>query len=104
MAVSTPSTAKRSKPAETTLNLHPHIRERWSPRSFREDSVSLEDLRTLLEAARWAPSSSNEQPWRFIVARKEDKETFAKVLSVLNESNQVWARKTVGPGTMSASR
>jgi nitroreductase len=91
MAASNPSTTL-SKPAESASNLHPHIRERWSPRSFRDAPVSLEDLWTLLEAARWAPSSSNEQPWRFIVGRKEDKETFAKVLSVLVEGNQAWAK------------
>src|SRR6185312_10835149 len=92
MAASNPSVATFSKPAESKSNLHPHIRERWSPRSFRDAPVSLEDVKTLLEAARWAPSSSNEQPWRFIVGRKEDQETFAKVLRVLVESNQVWAK------------
>ncbi len=91
MAASNPPTTL-SKPAESKSNLHSLIRERWSPRSFRDASVSLEDVRTMLEAARWAPSSSNEQPWRFIVGRREDKETFAKVLSVLVESNQVWAK------------
>lgn len=92
MSASNPSVTALSKSAESKSNLHPHIRERWSPRSFRDSSVPLEDVRTLLEAARWAPSSSNEQPWRFILGRKEDKDTFLKVLSVLNESNQVWAK------------
>lgn len=92
MAASNPSVTALSKPAESKSNLHPHIRERWSPRSFRDASVSPEDVRALLEAARWAPSSANEQPWRFIIGRREDKEAFAKVLSVLVEGNQVWAR------------
>lgn len=85
-------TAHLRKPAETDANLHPLIRERWSPRAFRDESVSPEDVRTILEAARWAPSSSNEQPWRFIVARKEDEETFAKIVSTLVEFNQGWAK------------
>jgi nitroreductase len=92
MAASNPSFTAPSKPADSQADLHPHIRERWSPRSFRNASVSLKDVRTLLEAARWAPSSSNEQPWRFIIGRKEDKDTFSKLLSVLNDSNQVWAK------------
>ncbi len=80
------------KPADTKANLHPHIRERWSPRAFQNKSVAREDLKALLEAARWAPSSSNEQPWRFIVAAKEDRENFEKVLSTLVEFNQGWAK------------
>jgi nitroreductase len=68
------------------------VRDRWSPRAFSERSVSVDDLALLLEAARWAPSSSNEQPWRFIVARKEDADSFAKIHSVLVESNQTWTK------------
>lgn len=49
-------------------------------------------LLNLFEAARWAPSSRNEQPWRFIVAVKEEQETFAKILSCLNERNRLWAQ------------
>jgi nitroreductase len=80
------------KPADTKANLHPLIRERWSPRAFRDGGVPVDDLKTLLEAARWAPSSANEQPWRFIVARKEDPETFGRVLGSLVEFNQEWAK------------
>jgi nitroreductase len=80
------------KSADTQLELHPFVRDRWSPRAFSGRSISVEDLARLLEAARWAPSCSNEQPWRFIVARKEDAATFAKILSVLDESNQIWTR------------
>jgi nitroreductase len=81
-----------SKSADTQLKLHPFIRDRWSPRAYSEKSVSSGDLEILLEAARWAPSCSNEQPWRFIVARKEDQEGFAKILSVLDEGNQIWTK------------
>jgi nitroreductase len=54
--------------------------------------VSPETLRSLFEAARWAPSSSNEQPWAFIVGTKDDLETHSKILSTLVEFNQGWAK------------
>jgi nitroreductase len=65
---------------------------RWSPYSFANRSVSDEDLRSLFEAARWAPSSYNEQPWSYIVAKKEDPDEFARLLSCLVEGNQAWAK------------
>ena len=69
------------------------IRERWSPRAFdlaRE--ITRGDLHRLFEAARWAPSSFNEQPWRFVVAdRQRTPETFAGLYTSLDRSNQVWA-------------
>lgn len=68
------------------------IRKRWSPRAFDDRDVSANDLRTLLEAARWAPSSFNEQPWRFLVARRTDPEAFERMLGCLKESNREWAR------------
>ncbi len=54
--------------------------------------MSDDDVRSLFEAARWAPSSYNEQPWRWCVATKSDSEGFARLLSCLVESNQVWAK------------
>lgn len=80
------------KPAPTDCEIHPLIRDRWSPRAFSPASVSEADLRALLEAARWAPSCFNEQPWRFLVARREDEAGFARLLSCLVEANQVWAK------------
>ena len=65
---------------------------RWSPYSFANRLVSDEDLRSLFEAARWAPSSYNEQPWSYIVAKKEDPDEFARLLSCLVEGNQAWAK------------
>jgi nitroreductase len=82
-----------SKPADSPADLHPFVRDRWSPRAFSDQSVSVSDLHTLLEAARWAPSSTNYQPWRFIVARKEDQAAFQKILHVLVEGNQGWAKQ-----------
>ncbi len=67
------------------------IRHRWSPRSFADRDVSPVDLKTVFEAASWAASSYNEQPWRFFVGRRHS-ETYQKILSTLMEMNQQWAR------------
>jgi nitroreductase len=72
--------------------VHVLITKRWSPYSFASRSVPDEDLRSLFEAARWAPSSYNEQPWNYIVAKKENPEEFQRLLSCLVDGNQVWAR------------
>jgi nitroreductase len=79
-------------PAKSEHPVHALIQNRWSPRAFSEESISPETLRSLFEAARWAPSSNNEQPWAFIVATKDEKEPFAKILSTLVEFNQSWAK------------
>jgi nitroreductase len=80
------------KTASTDHPVHELIRERWSPRSFSDKHVPNDALRSLFEAARWAPSSSNEQPWAFIVGTKEDTDTHAKLLSTLVEFNHGWAK------------
>lgn len=67
------------------------IEERWSPRSFADRPVPPETLHRLLDAARRAPSSYNEQPWRFLVARKEDGEPWGEILACLTENNRRWA-------------
>jgi nitroreductase len=81
-----------NKPASTDHPVHKLIRERWSPRAFSAEVVPAEALRSLFEAARWSPSSSNEQPWAFIVATKEDPVSHTKLLSTLVEANQSWAK------------
>lgn len=68
----------------------PIFHERWSPRSFSDREVSSVDLKKVFEAARWAPSSYNEQPWRFIVGRRGS-ETYKKIYSTLVGFNQQWA-------------
>ncbi|HJZ64463.1 MAG TPA: nitroreductase family protein [Candidatus Acidoferrum sp.] len=68
------------------------IKNRWSPRAFSDKPVSSEVLRSLFEAARWAPSSNNEQPWAYIVATKDDPENFEKSLGALIEFNANWAK------------
>ena len=80
------------KPAPTDVPMNEIIRNRWSPRAFAAKSIGPDVLRSLFEAARWAPSSNNEQPWAYIVAAKEDAENFAKLVSILVEFNQNWAK------------
>lgn len=82
-----------SKVTPIAYEIHDVLSKRWSPRAFSDRSVPVEVLRSLLEAARWAPSCFNEQPWRFMVARREQKEAFAEALSCLNEKNQSWAKE-----------
>ncbi len=69
------------------------IRERWSPRAFdAARPVSMDELWRLFEAARWAPSSRNEQPWRFVVThRQQSPESYQALFSALDASNQAWA-------------
>lgn len=69
----------------------PIILERWSPRSFADRDVSAHDLRTIFEAARWAPSSYNEQPWRFFAGHRNS-ETYGKILDALVPFNHDWAK------------
>ena len=68
----------------------PAVLARWSPRSFADRDVSPADLRTVFEAARWAASSFNEQPWRFIVGLRNSL-TYKKIFSTLIGFNQNWA-------------
>jgi len=72
--------------------LVPAIAHRWSPRSYKETPVSSHDLKLILEAAQWAASSSNLQPWRFLVGVKGS-ETYSKIFSALVPFNQSWAGK-----------
>jgi nitroreductase len=68
------------------------IARRWSPRAFADRAVEPQKLQSVMEAARWAPSSSNEQPWHFIIATKDQVADYQRVLSCLVEKNQQWAR------------
>ena len=80
------------RPADTRYPIHDLLRHRWSPRAFDSRSVEPEKLGSILEAARWAPSSYNEQPWAFILATKDDKPEWERLLSCLVEVNQAWAK------------
>jgi nitroreductase len=80
---------KKAPPAEGVL---PAIHGRWSARSFSERGVSPETLRKVFEAARWAASSGNVQPWRFVVGLKGS-ETYEKIAGTLGGANKAWAPK-----------
>jgi nitroreductase len=89
-----PATASQiheAKKAPHVDGVLPIFHERWSPRSFADRKVTPETLAKVFEAARWAASSFNEQPWRFIVGVRGS-ETYAKIFESLGEFNQKWAR------------
>jgi len=84
----------QEKYATTSVNIHELIAKRWSPRSFDPNkAISRDDLLALMEAARWAPSCFNDQPWRFVICDKSaDPESWQTAFSLLAEKNQLWAK------------
>lgn len=76
---------------QSKYNINPLFLNRWSPRSFNPTDISDEELYRLFEAARWAPSSFNGQPWRFIYA-KRNTENWNKFLDLLIDFNRSWAK------------
>jgi nitroreductase len=82
----------KANPAKNIHPLHDLIRHRWSPRSFENRPVEHAKLRSLFEAARWAASSYNAQPWYYIVATKDEPEAYKKILDCFVEFNQGWAK------------
>jgi len=70
--------------------IDPQFINRWSPRAFSPESIDKATLLTFFEAARWAPSSYNSQPWRFIYATR-DSEHWTQFLGFLNDFNRSWA-------------
>jgi nitroreductase len=83
------ATSRRAATEHPVLDV---IADRWSPYAFADRAVPRAELLSLLEAARWAASSYNEQPWSYILASKEQPEDFAAALSCLVEGNQAWAK------------
>ena len=80
-----------SKEAKTIYEIHPFLKQRWSPRAFEDKAIEVDKIQRILEAARWSPSASNEQPWFFIVGQKDDP-TYQKIFDSLVEFNQLWAK------------
>ena len=79
------------KKASTRVPLHPLLADRWSPRGFDASSpVDDEALVAILEAARWAPSANNSQPWRFVVTKRDDP-GFERLHALLMPGNRTWA-------------
>lgn len=81
-----------NKTAKTDHPVHDWIAQRWSPRAFANKPVPRDVVARLFEAARWAPSTYNEQPWAFLVALKEDSDEYQRALSCLVEFNQSWVK------------
>lgn len=80
------------KRAKTDHSIHEPLADRWSPRAFSDRMVEKEKILAMLEAARWAPSSFNEQPWSFIIATKDNPKEYERLLNCLAEGNIQWAR------------
>lgn len=79
------------KPAVTSVQIHELLANRWSPRGFKADyKIPSTELTAMLEAARWAPSSTNSQPWKFAVAHKGDA-LFTQLVETLSGYNKSWA-------------
>jgi nitroreductase len=81
-----------SKKASPSVPIHELLAERWSPYSFSARAVSVADLKALFEAARWAASSYNEQPWSYFVATKANADEHERLLSCLVPANREWAK------------
>ena len=81
------------KPADTQFPIHDLLSRRWSPRAFAERPVEPDKVQRLLEAARWASSCFNEQPWVFIIATAGQPAEHRKLLNCFVEGNQVWAKQ-----------
>ena len=81
------------KRAVTTYPINDLLASRWSPRAFADRAIPTDVLGSLFEAARWAPSSRNLQPWRFVIAaRHHDVDGFARILSTLVGANKSWGK------------
>ena len=78
--------------APTTYPVHELIRSRWSPRAYAATPVAPDTLNQVFEAASWAFSAMNAQPWQYIYAHKADTEAFQKILNTLMPGNQPWAK------------
>lgn len=82
---------KESKKVKTNYAINHLSQNRWSPRSFDGKTMEKAQIFTMLEAARWAPSAFNDQPWRFVVGMRGDT-TFNTLLTTMVEFNQSWAK------------
>jgi len=80
------------KIATTKYPVMPLIRHRWSPIAFSDQQIEEDNIQLLFEAASWAASARNEQPWRFIYASKTDPQNFERLLNCLEEGNKAWAK------------
>jgi nitroreductase len=80
------------KPAENRYPINQLLKKRWSPRAFANAPIDREDLLRLFEAARWSPSSGNQQPWSFVVVTNQDPQAHHDFVGTLTGQNPVWAQ------------
>jgi nitroreductase len=85
--------AQSTMTAAEKYSVHPLMSARKSTRAFSEKLIEPEKLRSVFEAARWAPSSGNMQPWRFIIAVKDRPDDHERMVNLLFEGNRIWAEK-----------
>lgn len=78
---------------QTDTALDPLFLHRWSPRAYDGSTIPAEDLRTIFDAGRWAPSAYNYQPWRFLYATRDDAANWQRFLDILIPFNQSWAKE-----------
>jgi nitroreductase len=81
-----------TNPRQPDYPIDPLFTRRWSPRAFTGEPIAEPTLLGIIEAARWAPSSFNSQPWRFLYARR-DTPAWAPFFDCLGESNRIWAQR-----------
>ncbi len=81
-----------TNPRIAKAGVEPLILERWSPRAFDGSAIPADDLETIFDAARWAPSAFNFQPWRFLYAQRDSKD-WQRFLGLLLPFNQSWAER-----------
>ncbi len=81
------------KPAKNQFDIHPIIKDRWSPRAFSPKPIENDKLQKIFEASRWAPSAYNNQPWRYLVGKRES-ETYQKLIDSMIEFNRNWAKNS----------
>ena len=98
MTISIDKSIEQEKGATTTrqsqYKINPLILDRWSPRSMTGEELDDDTIMSLFEAARWAPSSYNNQPWRFIYAKRNTAH-WEKLFNLLAEPNKVWTKNAV---------
>ncbi|HSR41103.1 MAG TPA: nitroreductase family protein [Longimicrobiales bacterium] len=92
MSVTSGLDLPQGRPAPTDVEIHPLLAARWSPRAIASRPVDPRRLRAVFEAARWAPSTFNDQPWRFLVATPDDPAWLERLRGFLSEGN-AWARR-----------
>ena len=77
---------------QSTYNINPLILNRWSPRSMTDEELDDDTIMSLFEAARWAPSSYNNQQWKFIYAKRNTPQHWNKLFNLLAEPNKAWTK------------